>query len=89
MKETKDEQQRDYNILLDEKENLQDKNEKLVLNSKPGPIVWVGDINIQLHEEIKLDALKKSTNYIDKFFWPKLWFKEIKDEIIFKANHTE
>ena len=74
---------------MDEKEILQEKNEKLILNSKQGPIVWVGDINIQLHEEIKLDALKESTNYINKYYWPKLWFEEIKDEIICKVNHTE
>ena len=39
--------------------------------------------------KFQADNWKKSTNYIDKYLWPKLWFKDIKDEIVCKVNHTE
>lgn len=86
LKETKNEQQRDYDILRDENDFLRDNS---TLNSKPGPIVWVGNINVQLHKEIMVDELKKSTSSMNKYFWPQLWFREIKDEIVCKVNHTE
>ena len=75
-----------------EKDNqiLQDKNRKLISKAQPGPIVWVGNIDMQLHEEeMKFHAEQKGKGYVDRYFWPKLWFNEIKDEIICKVSHTE
>ena len=83
LKEAMSEQEKDNQI-------LQDENRKLISKAQPGPIVWVGNIDMQLHEEeMKFHAEQKGKGYVDRYFWPKLWFNEIKDEIICKVSHTE
>ena len=71
---TVDEQARDYVLLADEFEQLS------LQTTPPGPLVWVGDIISEFHE------LEQG---FDMYYWPKLWFKQFKDEIIFEARETE
>ena len=81
LKEAMSEQEKDNQI-------LQDENRKLISKAQRGPIVWVGNIDMELHQqEMKFNAGKNGK--VDKYFWPKLWFHEIKDEIVCKVSHTE
>ena len=74
MKSTIEEQARDYAFLADEFEQLS-------LQSTPsGPLIWVGDIIAEYHE------LEQG---FDDYFWPKLWFRQFKDEIVFEKRATE
>ena len=83
LKEAMSEQEKDNQI-------LQDENRKLISKAQRGPIVWVGNIDMQLHQkEMEFQAEQNGKGYIDKYYWPKLWFHEIKDEIICKVSHTE
>lgn len=52
------------------------------VNSK-GPIIFVGNINVMLHE------ICKQTDEFDAYYWPKLWFSSLKDKIVLDYRETE
>ena len=71
---TVEEQARDYVLLADEMEQLS------MQSTPPGPLVWVGDIISEFHE---------IEQGFDCYYWPKLWFSQFKDEIVYEARETE
>ena len=81
MENTIKEQQNNYSLLRSEYE-------KVVKRSAPrnGPKVFVGNINIALHEK-KMREGKKGA--IDKYFWPKKWFPQFQQEIVLETTKTQ
>ena len=60
------------------------------LRSMPGPIVYVGDIIVQLHKlGIETDMVQNMRPHPDNYFWFKKWFAPFTDNIVYQSNHTK
>ena len=56
----------------------------------PGPIVYVGDIIVQLHKlGIETDMVQNMRPHPDNYFWFKKWFAPFTDNIVYQSNHTK
>ena len=74
------EQATDMSIVLEE---------NMKLRSKPGPNVYVGNIPCLLHtQEMEKDA-KKRGKHPDPYFWPKKWFRNHTDKIVYESRLTQ
>ena len=60
------------------------------LRSMPGPIIYVGDIIVQLHKlGIETDMVQNMRPHPDNYFWFKKWFAPFTDTIVYQSNHTK
>ena len=60
------------------------------LRSMPGPIIYVGDIIVQLHKlGIETDMVQNMRPHPDNYFWFKKWFAPFTDNIVNQSNHTK
>ena len=60
------------------------------LRSMPGPIIYVGDIIVQLHKlGIETDMVQNMRPHPDNYFWFKKWFAPFTDNIVYQSNHTK
>ena len=48
-----------------------------------GPVVFVGNINVMLHE------ICNQSDESDVYYWPKLWFNSLKEKIVLDYRETE
>ena len=72
----------DYESILDENMRL-----RCVIT---GPTVWIGGIQIKLHvKEMEKDRILKKRDYQDIYYWPKLWFPQLTNFIVYKKFSTE
>ena len=81
MKISIEEQATDMSIVLEE---------NMKLRSKPGPNIYVGNIPCLLHtQEMKNDAKMRGKPHPDPYFWPKKWFPNHKDKIVYESRLTQ
>ena len=60
------------------------------LRSMPGPIIYVGDIIVQLHKlGIETDMVQNMRPHPDNYFWFKKWFAPFTDNTVYQSNHTK
>lgn len=69
-------------------EDLMDEN--LQFRSRPGPTVYVGGIIIPLHfKAMTQDASRNNLKSQNLYYWPEMWFPDLKDKIVKGPGNTE